>query len=477
MNINPQLKLALIRAYSKENGFAVVFVITTGLIMLIIATSILLRAHGGTIHAVTKKQSAASLAIAETGITQTLHMLNKYSILAGKDSTDAVWANLSSASSGGGCLGGSVTASAADNDKSAKAYAQDWVNVEDGRYKVLSYTVSDTNIDGQVDTATLEVEGQHQNDAISVVRVTAPLEPPGVAVPGVWADNSASDPIDVSHGTKSIHGVVCVKGTSYDSGKVNMSDIDTTPLYNGVIPGIAAAPESLPTPPTAPPSALPLPHWKGLSNCFLMLPRISDSAREDQNLEVTDISGSNCNNFNNVTSDTPVDGVYRYVVANDGGDSIDVSNVQVFVNPGAGERVELYLTGRLKLQGSSNPTGQTPLICKDKDDNDYSVNVFINQGDPSKLAIYGGPGTDEAYIAQTIIKAFMYLPNGNVKTSEGQIQGAVWAKQFQISNSGSACNIAIDQQDVGAATSNISGEGADIGAPNSWKRKEVPTAS
>ena len=474
MNINPRLKLALIRTYSKDNGFAIVLSTFAGLSMLIAATSMILRAHQNEVNAFTQNQSAASLAMTELGVTQTLHMLNENPILAGKNNSDDVWKNLSSLSSGTDCTGGSSTASSGDIEKAEKANKSNkddrWINVKNGKYRVLSYTVASN-------TGTLEVEGQSQNDAATVVQVTVALGPPTFPVPGLWADNSTPDPLKVSFGTESIHAVVCIKGNSYNSAQIDGTTIDPTPLYNGITPGIFTDLGSLPTPPTAPGTAITLPAWKsGYSDCFLMLPRIPDDDREDQTLRVDSLSGTKCSNFNDVTSDTPnADGVYVYIIDDDGGDSIDVSNSQFFVNPRSGERVEIYLNGRLKLQGSSNPGTGLDLTCKEDNGSDYTVNTFINYGDPSKLAIYGSNNTDEVYIAQTIIRAFMYIPNGIVKTSEGQIQGAVWAKQFDISNSGSACNIAVEQQDVGLAASNISSaQGANISAPNTWIRKDIP---
>ena len=527
MNFNSRLKLSLIRAYSKESGFGVVFAITAGLTMLLVAISIILRSHEGTINAATKKQNAASLAIAETGITQTLNLINKYPVLARTIPTDSApdnpWADLNNYASVIDCLdgGGGAAVSVSEDDAALAAAANDpddqdkWVVVvpnTNGRYRVIEYIPDAAN-----SAATLKVEGQHQNDATSVVEVTVPLTPRPGRVPGVWVDNIAFDegdePIDVSN-DDSIYGLVCLRGSLDDYDLANSDYInderlgDATTYASGnkdttITPDIVASPAAIP----------PIPYLNSLTltdtfdsmkltDCFIVLPRILDADRVNLNFTVANIQsfaygglgGTKCSDvagvsgdFNNdVTIDpTPHDGVYRYLITDAlGGGTTDVSlklnNAQIYVNPPvSGGRVEIYLARNLEVNGSSSqnePNSRTYLTCVDDESYTYTsyIDGFINQGPPNNLTIYGTEGTTDVSVNQSIIRALVHVPNGFVDISQGQIQGAVWAKRLKSSNSGSGCKVGVEQQNIDALANKAAGVGSNISAPRRWRRVELP---
>jgi len=74
--MNRKLKLALI-SYASEKGFALPVVIGMGLIMTLIGMTMIMRSQGDQVTAISQKETAQSLAIAEGGVTRTLSKLNK----------------------------------------------------------------------------------------------------------------------------------------------------------------------------------------------------------------------------------------------------------------------------------------------------------------------------------------------------------------------------------------------------------------
>ncbi len=85
--MNTKLKFALIHRYS-EKGFAMPIAIGMGLIMILIAATLMMRSHADQTTASAQKATARSLGTSETGVTRVQSLLNRYGILASTTLTD-----------------------------------------------------------------------------------------------------------------------------------------------------------------------------------------------------------------------------------------------------------------------------------------------------------------------------------------------------------------------------------------------------
>ena len=551
MNINPRLKLALIRAYSKDNGFVTVMVTVVGLVMLFAATGMVLRTHQNKVNAFAQNQSAASLGMAETGLAQTMHLLEKYPPLAMnklEQDANSVWntgasdwnTTFSSVSSSNSCISINSTPTSfsppsdgsTDKTNITKAYKmidgdpsnddEAWVGDSKKRYRVRKYEP-----DLSAMTAILQIEGQYQDESISVVEVEIPLEDKSfdVAVPGVWVDDSATTPIEISASQGGvIKASVCINAETFNSSahKIVQNDLSTDTLPTEVGGG---QPTILPSsngpsipkpgfpdpPPEIPIGTVEINPLVGLKECYIILPRIDENTtdREYEPLAVKNISDTsgdhdNCHNFNDSTDvETPdANGIYHYIIKENGDKSID-GKVQIIINPPADTaeknyRVALHLEGAINIINwedvSSQPKYDDPVIpileCQENGSNttthyltSYITSVIGIDTDTGKyiesaknIDVYY-TGTEKSTINQTVVTGFYYFPNAEITTSQGQIRGSAWAKKFEASNSGSSCGIAIDQMEVSEDATRLAG-GAVYqtlkGGVNTWKRVNKP---
>ena len=74
--MSPKLKIALIRRCSNR-GFAMPVAIGLGLVILLIAATLIMRSQGDRVTASAQKATAQGLAIAEGGLSRTLAKLNQ----------------------------------------------------------------------------------------------------------------------------------------------------------------------------------------------------------------------------------------------------------------------------------------------------------------------------------------------------------------------------------------------------------------
>ena len=79
--MNGKLKIAL-RLRSNEQGFAMPIVIGLGLIMTLVAITMIVRSQGDQVTASAQKATTQSLGTTETGITRVQSLLNRYRILS-----------------------------------------------------------------------------------------------------------------------------------------------------------------------------------------------------------------------------------------------------------------------------------------------------------------------------------------------------------------------------------------------------------
>jgi hypothetical protein len=196
---------------SNEEGFAIPVAIGMGLIMILLATTAIVRSQDDRTTAINKKATGQSLVAAESGIVQIQSFLNRYRAAAGykaclvwntdgtcSDTTDASWKVASALPTTLNASCGAESSLAAAQTTVQGWATQDWRRVDStdaskGEFKLLDY-------DG---TGSLTVQGRayggQANEAISEVQVRIPLvDTRQEQVSGLWVKTSVSGSPQIS---------------------------------------------------------------------------------------------------------------------------------------------------------------------------------------------------------------------------------------------------------------------------------------
>ena len=528
-----------------EQGFALPAAIGIGLIVMLVGVTTIVRSQADRSTAIAQKATADSLGVSEAGVTRILALLKKYPVLA-KQSASTWPASPSTITTSTAACASSSSGSTPTTQESkliVRSRSAQWLNINDtdadwrelGEFRVVSYQPNTPTMG----MSKLEIEGRarSQNDAASATSSTAiafgnsttalavqfPINSgASPAVPGIWVHGS-TDPIDVST-SGTINASVCIKGTSFDTNKINTAKLqqdgaNVKPIYNGTVPSIIANPSTLPPLPQPPTTAYRLPPLD-LPSCYIVLPRIPRTSR------TTGLTGTNCSSSDkfgisyattfNVTTDTPTGGIYSYLVDSTtsssstsnvgaaGGDSIKLSSGGLIIDPPPGTKVVLYVRGNVSLSGTSSGipanacvgtstpvtsyiNGYSPANTSFENTTNWQYNTTANTppsanntGLASNLEIYGADGSGgtwgTAYKMEsfqvsdtTMVNGLLFAPAAIVDISQGQIRGAVWSQTFKSSNS-SGCRTGIVQADLGNTVVQIPSS-ISIGSIKSWRRQ------
>jgi hypothetical protein len=160
--MNKKLKIALINSYS-DRGFAMPIAIGLGLIMLLIAATMIVRSQGDQTTALAQKATARSLGTSETGITRVQSLLNKYGFLGnitltniGSPTTSSTWKQVydTSPAAAAGCAAAVAGATEVDGYR-----LNQWQDLDSGdQFRVTEYTYTPSS--AQITTsATIPVIG------------------------------------------------------------------------------------------------------------------------------------------------------------------------------------------------------------------------------------------------------------------------------------------------------------------------------
>jgi len=203
--MNKNLKVAL-KNFSGEQGFAIPIALGMGLIMILVATTMIVRSQGDQVTASAQKETARGLSAAETGITQYQSLINNNRGIATYPRTGTnSWTNAANITNlSTSCAGSSAAAVTA-------AATTVWRDVDSsdptqGQYRLVDYTYGPT--EGTAPgTGTLTVEGRvnqsgtgstASNDvgtATTRLQVNIPVQqsdPSSVPFPGMWVNASVS---------------------------------------------------------------------------------------------------------------------------------------------------------------------------------------------------------------------------------------------------------------------------------------------
>jgi Tfp pilus assembly protein PilX len=371
-----------IKSPHSEEGFAIPIALGMGLIMILLATTAMVRSQDDRVTSINTKDSARSELAAKSGVAQIQAFMNRYRSVArvpacvgswNSDGTcsDAAtvnsWANASRLPTS---LNAACTTEASLS--TAQGTVQSWAKAKwryvdtgeyvdsapetepdptrrKGQFRLLRYSFDDTSSTNQFGNLTVEgrVNGGQSNEAITQVKVKFNVFAPDQIVAPLWVTNAVS-------GTPQINGDVlrpCSSTTvvTYPSGS-NYKTIQSR----------LTIPTNVSAPTTG--TYYTLPTISGLTG--QELPRPGDS---------------------------PDDGVYKYIVTSFDG-SLKIST---------GQRVSLWVTGDLNL----------------------SDRVIVNQCGteetctPFDVRIYGTSGTLTLNPSTRICDVLFHMPNYDVSSS------------------------------------------------------------
>jgi Tfp pilus assembly protein PilX len=486
--MNTKLKIALIRRYS-DQGFALPIAMGMGLIMLLIAATLIMRSHGDQTTALAQKATNRGLSAAETGITRYQSFINNNRVTATYKDCEGTrnssgtcpdtgstksWTNATAVPGISSCSGGSGATAVANNSTVAW---QD-VNSSDsslGQYRLVSYVYPAPGTTGTVGTAPgtgqLTVEGrvnqtgsgstatQGVSTATTRLQVNIPVLQPtlsGIPVPGAWITTGGT-------GGNTIDGNVLLNDCTVALSSIN---IEVTNSVTGQPNSKSYTSMSFPALPTKPTFITsPKNQVLGTINSSTMSGLGATSIDESggggkggggggggSHLKLTlPRSGDTANGS----------GVYEYSVT-----SIDLpNNWELVVTPG--QKVKLYLDGGITKGGDIKHDCSGVSGCKPTD-----FQIFG----------YGPSGTQICMNGNNYIEAFIFAPEYTVGVAgagggAGGIKGTVWVKNWSNSTgcgSGTSNTVVVQNAewaDIGLTPQNLP---PTIASASSWKRQESP---
>ena len=437
-----------------EQGFAIPIAVGMGLIMILIASTLIVRSQGDQISASAQKATAQSLAIAEGGITRTLFKLNQSSpdisslmkltydpnALLGSALNEWTTANLPPCTTISGLLSGTIGSST---------------------YEVLAYRYNAATKIG-----TLLVKGQVStgiSPAEARVQQTFNVGPKTSSLVGVLGTN------DISLGNNDIAGingnVACTNTTNCPVPSGSCSSFTNASTNTLARNAIGAGPQAdiggkiflgrLTTP-----SLPPMPTvWNGTgtapttaftislgnyttNNTTLVFPRPADAA--------THVAGTPYN--------------YRIDTMDANGFNITINTQVDPTNNPTGDPVYFWVSGNINMGGSSQ------------------LNHTASSTNPTAFRIYG---TSTSAISQDIqvasgasnVDAFIFAPNARVGINgTGTIDGLVYAKSFgEVGANGNAVVNVPTNVDLASSLGDLAVYFSNqTDSINSWQRQAVP---
>lgn len=488
--LNPRL----IHHCSGEGGFALPIVLGMGLVMILIAATMIVRAQGDQTTALAQKATNQGLSAAETGITRYQALINNNrAIAAYKDcegtrnasgtcpdtGTTKSWSNASAIPGITSCSGNG-TASVVPQAKEAT-----WrdVSTEDlngngtldtgedingngvldkdpklGQYRLVSYVYSGT-VGTAPGTGQLTVEGrvnqvgsgsgatQGISTATTRLQVNIPVQQgdtKDTPVPGAWFKQGGMEDVQTGNANKTVKGNVLLNDCS-----LNPTDVD-----------YQAKTGNPPVPYTDPITGQAYKTTRSKIN-FPDLPTKPTIPTSNQ-LRTIAINGNAAMTLPNLTAipphtQTTVDGItaYRYSIT-------AITQGNIVITPGA--KVIFYLDGNIDkgVDIQHNCTGVSS--CKPTD---FQVYGYANNG---QMCLNGN----------NAFQGFIFAPNYSVGvTGNGNIEGSVWARDFgKISNCGSNNPTIVITQNTNWNT--LLGLGLNFNLPpklsplSLWQKQETP---
>ncbi len=442
--INRKLKIAFIRR-SSEQGFALPITVGLGLIMLLIAATLIVRAQGDQTTASAQKATAQSLAIAEGGLSRTLAKLNQ--------STPDISPLLKRTYDPSGLLGTAVNEWTTSNMPPCTSTS----DLLSGTIGNSTYTLLAYRYDPSTKKGTLVVKGSVPvgvTSSESRVQQVLNVSPRSASLIGVLGTS------DIALGNNDVLGingnVACTNttncpiptcppthatsitaigggGSANVDGKIFIGSITTPTLptmptvWNGIVP----------VPTTE--FALQLPNYTD-NNTTLVFPRPSDL--------ITHIPG------------TPYH--YKVDTINANGFNITINTQKNIATNPTGDPVYFWVSGDINMGGSSQ------------------LNHTASADNPTAFRIYGTSTTSQDILVASgasDVDAFIFAPSARVGINgTGTIDGLVYAKSFgEIGANGNAVINVPNSPNLGSSLGDLAVYFSNqTDSINSWQRQAVP---
>jgi hypothetical protein len=386
---------------SIQAGFAMPLALGMGLVMIIVAASMIGRSQSDRLVTNSQRETGRALSVAEAGVVRVQSFLDRYKILANQDLDQ--WSNTLEK------LAPALTSCQSINSTLMKQQAElfkqkTWINLDDknpnkGRYQIVDYQyengIGKLTIAGVIDPFNTT---QHSAQSTLAVEIPIGSEFAKIAPPALWANTFKLNPTQKVTGE--IRSNDCPQLASLDADGVSGVESSNITLVKNVASGqIIADPfTSIPIAKNPPATAT-------------LLPAITSSIKfpRPNSIDVPDAKGE-----------------YHYVVDIDNpssGYSIKLTDLdQIELDLAADKKVNLYLKGNLDLAGSQT--------------------INVNATHPN-LRIYGSAQTLKLTVKDTAaITALIHAPfavatssNASPANPNSNITGAVWVKSWDSATS------------------------------------------
>jgi hypothetical protein len=384
-----------------QSGFAMPLALGLGLVMIIVATTMIGRSQSDRLTTNSQRESHRAMSVSEAGIVRVQSFLDRHKFLANKSVNE--WTNtlnnLPSAQADCRSIDLNLARTQAELFKN-----RSWINLDDldltkGKYRIVDYQyqngIGKLTVAGKID-----VYNTTQNNSNSTLTVEIPIgnESAKIAPPALWA-NTFNVNINQKV-TGQIRGVVCPQLATVDLDGVVGIESTNIMLINGIPTGqiiadpFTAIPASKAVPPTA-----------------ILIPAITTSIQfpRPNSLDLPDLNRE-----------------YHYLV------DLDNSN--------SGYSIKLQDIDRLKIDISDNY--KVNLYLKGNIDFGGSQTVNVNTNHPN-LRIYGSLQTVKLTIKDNAaITAFIHAPFADAKSisassanPDRNITGGLWVSSWDSATS------------------------------------------
>jgi Tfp pilus assembly protein PilX len=344
-----------------EDGFAIPIALGFGLIMILLATTSLIRSQNDNISAINKRSTARSLAAAETGVARIQDFLNRNREAATAQFCAAAPTTYGNCPDSGTTVSWNVRAnipncpnafSTANPNDVTLISGNNWQNVStstpadasQGEFRIVSYTTGGVlTVEGRANVGT---SGEAKSKVAATLPVTYPTDG---WVAALWAKGTITGPLTVNSNVVINETIPC--GTTVPSITFPVSGtklLKTT--YSMPAPQAKPTTKITTTITTTPPTAL--------TNTISYYELTSIASVPGQQLPRTSTFPPSPGTPYGFNDQPGSDGVYRYIVP-----TIDAS---FKIKPG--EKVRVWVTGDINLSNKiianqCNATGSNPLTC------------------------------------------------------------------------------------------------------------------
>jgi hypothetical protein len=451
-------------ASDSTKGFVLPVAIGVGLIAILLGIMVIARSNQNRITATAQKETARSLAAAESGITQFQSLFNRYRPLSTYCSSNAApapsscgtltWQTVQNSD-----LAGSEVCEAAAT--LVKDYANgQWQNVStnpsDGQFRLISYFYKPNAASASpflLGIGELTLEGrvnQNSNNtpsnrtSVTRIQVQFPvtnLPPRSPDIPGLWvssgADSTVTDPeVQLKTNIRDSACTIAIN-TALQSKQPSPYEYQPTPSnYFPLMPAEGSSPPAtgvtgfynISSPID---SSEELPRTSDVANSNVYTYRVAANTANNRSIDIT--GGKTI--FVGEKSKTSVGEESKTVVLYlDGG--INVENSQIIV--GSEYRLIIYSHGPVTFSNSVlNPIDQEDNFAVKQDSSEkdspeknvaekVQLYVYPSSSDPSPSITIGGGS------ASTSMQLLLFAPQSQVVfNAAAQVKGTIWAKSWK----------------------------------------------